>query len=129
MLGPIGQEDALQPSDHEITGSIPDTVKYSVILKKRKRKLFNTTHTAHVRDIGNITWKLLGKHPRRPYNCVDPIYIQCRITYLLFGGYSLHKSENKFGLHKSENKFGLHKSEKIVIIFVVWLGRFVPFAK
>ena len=43
--------------------------------------------------------------------------------------FGLHKSENKFGLHKSENKFGLHKSEKILIIFVVRLGRFTPFAK
>ena len=43
--------------------------------------------------------------------------------------FGLYKSENKLGLHKSENKFGLHKSEENTFIFVVWLGRFAPFAK
>ena len=43
--------------------------------------------------------------------------------------FGLHKSENKFGLHNSNNEFGLHKSEIILIIFVVWLGRFAPFVK
>ena len=47
MLGPIGQEDALQSSDHEITGSIPDTVKYSVILKKGSEN-YSTQHILHM---------------------------------------------------------------------------------
>ena len=38
-------------------------------------------------------------------------------------------TEKMTAIHKSENEFGLHKSEKIHIIFVVWLGRFAPFAK
>ena len=43
--------------------------------------------------------------------------------------FGLHKYEKQFGLHKSENEFELHKFEKIFIIFVVWFGRFAPFAK
>ena len=105
-------------------------------------KLNNLNRDKQISDLNSLLGnEKLKLEPNRKQSCIlhvscDAIKWQAAIhkSENKFGlhksenKFGLHKSENKFGLHKSENEFGLHKSEKC-FIFVVWLGRFVLFAK